>query len=202
LTPTLKKAIFLDRDGTLNEEVSYLTDIKNIIIFKGVIEALKIFKQFGFLNIIITNQAAVAKGLLTEDELIRINEEFINLLSINGEPLIDKIYYSPFHIDGTVEKYKIENEDRKPGTGMIKRAMNDFSICLEESFLIGDKLTDMKCAQNAGIKKILVMTGHGKSELIKCYNENIFIEYIAINLLQAAEFIKCLSLKNKEINIV
>jgi D,D-heptose 1,7-bisphosphate phosphatase len=183
------KAIFLDRDGTINNEVNYLTSKKDIDIIDGSIEALLKFRNSGFLNIVITNQSAVSRGLLTIEELEDIHNEFLNLVSHNNSSLIDDIFYSPYHIDGVIEKFKVLSNDRKPGTGLIEKAVIKHSIDLNSSFLIGDSYVDMKCAENAKIKKIIVMTGHGKSELIKCKKENIFIEYIAKNLLDASEYV-------------
>jgi len=184
-----RKAVFLDRDGTINSEVNYLTNKKDIDIIEGSIEALSKFRNSGFLNIIITNQSAISRGLLTIDELEDIHKEFFKFVSLNSSSLIDDIFYSPYHIDGIVEKYKIFSKDRKPGTGLIEKAVKKYSIDLNSSFLIGDSYVDMKCAENINLKKIIVMTGHGKSELIKCKKENIFIEYIAENLLDASEYI-------------
>ena len=186
----MNKAIFLDRDGTLNEEVNYLKATEDIRIFPGTIEALQKFKSLGFLNIIITNQSGVARGILTEDELNNIHEEFRKRLSINNHELIDDIYYSPFHIDGVIEKYKTESEDRKPGTGMIRKAQKKHTIDFNKSFFIGDSYSDMKCAGNAGIRKILVGTGYGKDEYLKCQKEKIEIDYFAKDIYDASGYIE------------
>ena len=113
------KAIFLDRDGTINKEVNYLTDKKDIEIIDGATEALANFKKQGYLNIIITNQSAIARGLLTIEQLMEIHNDFLKILTLNGTPLIDDIFYSPYHTDGVIEEYKIQSNDRKPGIGMI-----------------------------------------------------------------------------------
>lgn len=192
------KAIFLDRDGTLNKDINYLTKKEEIVIFSGVKKALKIFKKLGFLNIIITNQSVVAHGLLTIDELEEIHNEFRRLLSDGGRSLIDDIFYSPYHIDGIVEKYKVDSIYRKPATGMILDAQLKYNINLKESWLIGDSLKDMQCAENAGLRKILVLTGYGKQDLKECESQNIKIDYVAKSLLDAAKFIKKESKNIKE----
>lgn len=184
------KAIFLDRDGTLNKDINYLTKKEEIIIFPGVKKALKIFKKLGFLNIITTNQSVVAHGLLTLEELEDIHNEFKRLLTVNNECLIDDIFYSPYHIDGIVEEFRVESIYRKPATGMILEAQTKYNISLQESYLIGDSLKDMQCAENAGLKKILVLTGYGKQDLKECEERNIKIDYVAKNLLEAAKFVK------------
>jgi D-glycero-D-manno-heptose 1,7-bisphosphate phosphatase len=183
------KAIFLDRDGTINKEVNYLTDKKDIEILDGVIEALANFKKKGYLNIIITNQSAVARGLLTIEQLTEIHDEFLKIITLNGTPLIDDIFFSPYHTEGVIEEFKIDSDDRKPGIGMIKKAAEKYYIDLNSSFLIGDSYVDMKCAGNAGLKKIMVLTGYGKNELIKCKKENIFIEYVANNFFDVQNYI-------------
>lgn len=183
------KAIFLDRDGTINKEVNYLTDKKDIEIIDGAKEALVNFKKLGYLNIIITNQSAIARGLLTEEQLMEIHREFLRQLSTDDFLLIDDFFYSPFHIKGVIEKYKVESNFRKPDIGMILTAVEKYEIDIKQSFLIGDSYVDMKCAENAHLRKILVMTGYGESELIKCKKEDIFIDYLANDLLDASDYV-------------
>ncbi len=184
------KAIFLDRDGTVNEEVDYLLDKKDIKLIEGTVEALGIFKNLGFLNIIVTNQSAVARGLLTIQELELINNELLSLLQKDEQNLIDDIYYSPYHIDGIIPEYSVISNDRKPGTGMIEKAKIKYGIHLSDSFLIGDSFADVKCGVNAGLKTILVLTGYGVRTFKECKRENMDLFYIADNLLDAARFIE------------
>lgn len=184
------KAIFLDRDGTVNEEVDYLTKKDDIKIIDGTIEALNIFRNLGFLNIIITNQSAIARGLLTIQELESIHGEFLKLLRKGEKDLIDDIFFSPYHSEGIIPEFKKNDIDRKPGTGMIEKAKNKYKIDLKSSFLIGDSLSDIKCGLNAGLKTILVLTGYGKKTSEECKTQNIDLYFTADNLLDAAYFIK------------
>lgn len=186
----MTKAVFLDRDGTINEEVNYLRNIKDIRIYPGTTEALRKFKNLGFINIIITNQSGIARGFLTEEELITIHSEFKKILTAENQELIDDIFYSPFHKDGIVVQYSIDSPDRKPGTGMIMKARQKHNIDISKSFFIGDTFSDMKCAENSGLKKILVKTGYGKEELLKCIQEKISIDHIAEDLFDASEYIE------------
>lgn len=186
----MQRAIFLDRDGTINKEVNYLVKIEDLEIIPGVKKALTVFKELGFLNIIITNQSAVARGFLSEDKLIEIHNELKRFLTRDGESLIDDIFYSPYHIEGKIEKYKMESHDRKPNIGLILKAKAKYNIDIDKSFLIGDAYTDMKCAENSNMKRILVLTGYGNEELIKCKEDGIEIDYIAKDLLKASEFIR------------
>jgi D-glycero-D-manno-heptose 1,7-bisphosphate phosphatase len=186
----MNKAVFLDRDGTINVDVNYLTNKEDLVILPGVKEALSRLKELGFLNIVVTNQSAIARGYITEEGLLEIHEEMDNVLSNNGVSLIDKYYYSPFHIDGVVEEYAKESEDRKPGIGMINKAVKEFDIKLDESFMVGDSLVDMQCAESAGLKKILVKSGYGTKTEKECINYGITVDYCAENLLDAVSFIE------------
>ena len=193
----MTKAIFLDRDGTINEEVNYLRNIKDIRIFPGTTEALQKFKFLGYINIIVTNQSGIARGFLTDEELNIIHNKFRNILTSENQELIVYIFYSPFHKDGVIKKYINDSPDRKPGVGMILKAKQKHNIDLSKSFFIGDSTTDMKCAENAGLKKILVKTGYGKDTLHECIEENIFIDYLAEDLFDASGFIEINSKNNQ-----
>ena len=192
----MNKAVFFDRDGTINKEVNYLTKQEDIEFMPGLMEALKMLKKAGFLNIIITNQSAIARGLLTINELESIHLEFLKRINKDNKILVDDIFYSPYHIDGVIEKYKLEHEDRKPGTGLIEKAKLKYNLNLKESFFVGDSYTDMKCASNAKLKKVMMMTGYGKRDISKCLDENIFIESSADDLFEAASFIVKKSILN------
>lgn len=184
----MNKAVFIDRDGTINEEVDYLKSADELNVYPYANEALQILKNKGFLNIIITNQSGVARGFFTEEDLKLIHEKLLGITN-KENLLIDDIYYSPFHSEGTIEKYKIESDMRKPRIGMILKARKEHSIDLNSSFFIGDTHTDMKTAQNAGLKKILVLTGYGAGDLQKCLDENLHIDFIAQDLLDASNYI-------------
>lgn len=185
----MNKAVFFDRDGTINKEVNYLTRSEDIEFMPGLFDALKMLKKAGFLNIVITNQSAVARGLLTVNQLESIHRDFLKQINKGNIVLIDDIFYSPYHIDGIIEKYKVEHNDRKPGTGLIEKATLKYKINLEKSFFVGDSYSDMKCASNAKLKKVMMMTGYGKRDIEKCIAEKINIERLAEDLPEAASFI-------------
>lgn len=185
----MKKSIFLDRDGTINFDVGYLSEIKDINIFEGVITSLKSFKDAGFLILIITNQSGIARGYFTENDLSNLHNEFKLLLSIDGLELIDDIFFSPFHIDGKIPEYTKDSNTRKPGIGLIEEAVKKYDIDLRNSYFIGDSIVDMQCAENAGIKKVLVKTGYGLKTLNLCNEMNIGIDFIANDLLEASKYI-------------
>ena len=185
----MNKAVFLDRDGTLNFDVGYLSKVEDIYIFDGVVESLKSLKDSKFLNIIVTNQSGIARGYFNLFTLKTIHEKFLNILSLDGECLVDDIFFSPYHKDGIVEKYSIDSNCRKPGTGMIEQAAAKHNIDLSESWLIGDSLVDMQCARSSNLKKVLVKTGYGLKTIDECAKLNLEIEFIAENFSEASEFI-------------
>ncbi len=185
----MNKAVFLDRDGTLNYDVGYLSKIDDIYIFDGVVDSLKSIKEAGFLNILITNQSGIARGYFNLSDLKTIHEKFLNTLSYGGVCLIDDIFFSPYHKDGKIEKYSVESNCRKPGIGMIEEAVEKHNIDLSESCLVGDSLVDMQCAQNAGLKKILVKTGYGQKTVKECSDLNLSVDFIADNFSEAANYI-------------
>ncbi|MBP9191158.1 MAG: HAD family hydrolase [Ignavibacteria bacterium] len=188
----MNKAVFLDRDGTINEEVNYLSNSGDLKLYPDTLPALQTFKSLGFLNIIITNQSGIARGYFSEDDLNKIHTDLKKLLTDTktGSALIDDIFFSPYHPDGVIEKYKLDSEDRKPGTGMIRKAGIKFNINNGESYFIGDSFADMQCAENAGLKKIMVKTGYGIKDHVKCVESGIIIDYLADDLYHASEYIK------------
>jgi len=197
---TFSRAIFLDRDGTIIKEIpgqddedtfGYLTKIEQVQIIEGSAQAIAIAKRLGFKVIVITNQSAISRGMLTDEELYLIHKEMLRKLEQEDpDAVIDDIYYSPYHIDGVIEKYRKESHSRKPEIGMIMEAKEKYNIDLKSSYMIGDSFTDMKCGQNAGTRNILVLTGYGKIAKQKCLDVSIKIDFIANNLLEAVKFIE------------
>ncbi|HEY3252068.1 MAG TPA: HAD-IIIA family hydrolase [Ignavibacteria bacterium] len=194
----MNKALFLDRDGTILKEIEgdspetlgYLTNVQQVELIDGAAEAIAIARKMGYKTIIITNQSAIARGMLTEEELDKINWKMLKLLKeANPEAKIDDLFYSPYLKEGSVEKYSIDSPKRKPDVGMIEEAQNKYVIDLSASYMIGDSYTDMKCGINAGIHNILVKTGYGKIAYQKCLDENLKIDFIASNLLDAVHYI-------------
>jgi D,D-heptose 1,7-bisphosphate phosphatase len=151
-------AIFLDRDGVINKEVSYLSNPDDFEFIEGSIEALKILKQKGYLLIVITNQAGIARGFFTEQTLKTIHMKMINILKENQIQL-DDIFYCPHHPDFTGPC-----DCRKPNPGMIMKAKLKHNIDLNKSFMVGDTLNDIQTGKAANCKTVLVLTGYGTDE--------------------------------------
>lgn len=194
----MNKAIFLDRDGTINEEMGYINHISRFRIFDFVFPAIRLFNKAGFKVIVITNQSGVARGYFSELLVKEIHSRLIKSAKEN-DAQIDGIYYCPHHKDGTIAEYKKECDCRKPKPGMLKKAMQDFSIEPDQSFMIGDRYKDMQFAFNNGLQTIMVMTGYGLGEYT--YQRNSWEkepDYICDNLLLAAQ--KITNLKPHRIN--
>jgi D-glycero-D-manno-heptose 1,7-bisphosphate phosphatase len=186
---TAKSAVFLDRDGTLIEEVGYLKDIKDIKLIEGSSEGIKKLNENGILTILITNQSGVARGYFDENNIVLVNNELARILE-EKEARLDGIYYCPHHKDGIIAEYAIECQCRKPKTGLLKQATEDFkNINLKKSYVIGDKTIDIELAKNAGCKGILVRTGYGSKVIDGSYDRFIPPDYIADNLNDAANWI-------------
>jgi D-glycero-D-manno-heptose 1,7-bisphosphate phosphatase len=168
----MNRAVFLDRDGTIIKEIGYLRDIKDIIFIDGAIEAIRRFNNKGFRVIVTTNQSGIARGFLTEEKLREIHDYMAKILNDNNA-CIDEWLYCPHHLEGVVEKYRVECDCRKPRAGMILTSQQKYDISLENSFVIGDSIRDIKLGINAGVHPILVLTGYGKDNLTRIREENI-----------------------------
>lgn len=151
----VNKAIFLDRDGTINVEKHYLHKIEDFEFLPGVIEGLKLLQEAGYLLIVITNQSGIARGYYNEEDFQKLNEWMIEKLKENGVN-ISKVYYCPHLPDANIEKYRIECECRKPKLGMYKTAIKEFDIDLDESWAIGDKIRDLAICEKTGCRGMLV----------------------------------------------
>lgn len=194
----MNKALFLDRDGTILKEVGgnspetlgYVLSVQQVELISGSADAIAAARKLGYKIIIITNQSAIARGWLTVHELDRINEKMYSLLlNKNPEAKIDALYYSPYHKDGIIEEYSTQHSSRKPGIGMILEAQKDHDIDLNNSYMIGDALSDMQSGINAGLHNILVETGYGKIAYRKCLDEKVKIDFIASNIYEAVKYI-------------
>ena len=155
----MRKAVFLDRDGTIIEDVGYLGECSKVRFLPRVSEAIKLLNERGFKVIIVTNQAGVARGYFTEETLKEINGYIQSFLSKQGA-LIDRIYYCPHHVEGIIDEYSKECHWRKPNPGMLEEAASEFEIDLGESFIIGDKMTDIEAGCRAGCRTILLADGN------------------------------------------
>ena len=156
----MNKALFVDRDGVINKEKEYVWRVEDFEFFDGVFEALGEAVEKGYLIIIITNQAGIARGHYTEEDFHKLTEWMVHKFRDNGVPVAG-VYYDPYHPEYGIGKYKKESLRRKPNPGMIFEAARDHAINLSQSVLVGDKITDIEAGRRAGVGKLfLVRTGH------------------------------------------
>jgi D-glycero-D-manno-heptose 1,7-bisphosphate phosphatase len=183
------KAVFLDRDGTINEDVGHITDPALFELIPGSIDAMKKLRSAGFCLPLITNQAGVGRGLMTEHQLNRVLDAFQELLKNEGTYL-DGVYYCPHHPEEAVGAYKQDCNCRKPGPAMLHRAAKDLDIDLEQSYMIGDHWSDAGAGIAAGCQSILLRTGHGSQEIEKLSDaQKESVALIADDLAEAVEWI-------------
>jgi len=151
----MQAAVFLDRDGTLIEDTGYVGRIDAVRFLPGVGRAVKALNERGFRVVVVTNQAGVARGYFTEQDVIDVNDHIQKHMEEESAK-IDRFYYCPHHVDGVVAEYKRDCRDRKPEPGMLERASRDMEIDLRESWVIGDKETDAEAGRRAGCRTVLL----------------------------------------------
>jgi D-glycero-D-manno-heptose 1,7-bisphosphate phosphatase len=149
----MNKALFLDRDGTINIDKHYVYKKEDFILINGICDVIKRYNQNKYIVIVVTNQSGVARGLFTEQDVIILHEYANQLIQSNGA-YINKWYYCPHHPLYGINQYKINCNCRKPNTGMLEQAIKDFNIDIEQSLLVGDKPEDIECGNKMGIKSI------------------------------------------------
>jgi D,D-heptose 1,7-bisphosphate phosphatase len=181
-----QRALFLDRDGTINFDPGYIKDPAQIIILPGVAEGIKKMKdEFGFKIIVISNQAGITKGLMSHSDVKEVNQK-INELLLNDDTSIDAFYYCPFHPDFDPPEKTI---CRKPSPFMIVQASKDHDIDLLHSYMIGDKASDVECGMSAGVKTILLNGDSIKKEISTLHNLGKKPNFISADFKDACEFI-------------
>lgn len=177
----MKRAVFIDRDGTINVEKEYLYRAEEFEFIPGAAAAIRLLNEAGFLVVVVTNQSGVARGYYTEEDVHLLHRHISSLLDQAGSR-VDAWYYCPHHPDGR-GSYALPCRCRKPHPGMLREAALRFDIDLESSIMIGDKLIDIEAGRAAGCRTILVRTGYGREEEQKL-SEGI---EVVDDLLAAAE---------------
>lgn len=181
----MKRAVFLDRDGTLNTAIENIRSTNQLRILPGTAAAIKKLNRAGFLAIVITNQPIVARGLVTEKGLGFIHAALVKRLSRKGGKL-DAIYYCPHHPNANLPKYRLRCRCRKPNTGLVRQAIKRFRINSKKSFMVGDTMPDIVMGKRAKLKTILVKTGGFKNH--RGYKAKP--DFVARNLAEAVDIIK------------
>lgn len=180
-------AVFLDRDGTVCEEVGYLSNEKDLRLIPGAGKAIGMINRAGWKTIIISNQSGIARGYMNSDEVDRVNQRLLEMVKDEGAR-IDGIYYCPHHPQG-ISPYNIQCECRKPGAGLLNKAVREHKLALDKSIMVGDKYSDVETAIRLNIPGILVRTGFGEGEIQKYEQQwDQAPDYIARDLLEAIEW--------------
>jgi D-glycero-D-manno-heptose 1,7-bisphosphate phosphatase len=183
-----RKAVFLDRDGTLNADAVYASRYEQIAVYPESFEAVRKLNRAGLLAVVITNQSAVGRGLLTEAELAAIHARLCALFA-GQKARLDAIYFCPHYSLSADARYKKDCDCRKPKPGLALRAAADLGIDLKGSYMIGDKAEDVIFALNIGAAPVLVLTGSGRESLAKLREQGLEPAYVAETVLQAAEWV-------------
>ena len=158
-----RRAVFIDRDGTISEEVGYVNHPSRYRVFPYSAEAVRTLNEAGWLAILVTNQAGVARGYFAEEMIGSVHNLLRQELERGGARL-DAIYYCPHHPSVGDAPYRLDCDCRKPRPGLIHRAAEDFEIDLARSWMVGDRYGDMELAHNAGVRAAFVLSGYGRGE--------------------------------------
>lgn len=187
----MKKAVFLDRDGTMNADINgYISKPQDFELFPFTVQAVSILNEMGYLVFVVTNQSGIARGFYTFDDLEKVHEKMRFQLSEQGAR-VDGVFSSPYHEKGKIDPFNIEHEDRKPGLGMFKKALQEFSFSIKDSYMIGDKYSDIVFGRKAGLTTILVRTGEGNNEFLQKRHEwEQKPHYIVNDLMSAVKLIE------------
>ncbi len=182
-----RRAVFIDRDGTISEEVGYINHVTRYRVFPFAAEAVRTLHEAGWLAILVTNQAGVARGYFGEELIIQVHSLLADELWRGGARL-DAIYYCPHHPTVGEPPYRQNCDCRKPKPGLIRGAERQFQLDLAESWMVGDRYSDIVLARNAGVRSAFVLTGYGRGELEhQSRGWEHRPDLVAENLLEAAK---------------
>lgn len=157
--PEARPALFLDRDGVINVDRNYVYRVEDFAWIEGAADVIRRFNENGWWVFVVTNQSGIARGYYTEEQMQTLHDWLVVELEKRGAK-IDRIYHCPYHEEGTIARYTKDSYDRKPKPGMLIRAMTDFPVIKERSFLIGDKQADLEAAKAAGVRGFLFSGGN------------------------------------------
>ena len=187
----MKRAVFLDRDGTIIEDAGYLNECRKIKFLPRVSTAIKLLNESRFKVIVVTNQSGVARGYFTEEIVKEINR-FIQESSAKQGAFIDKIYYCPHHVQGIIQKYKKQCHCCKPNPGMIDKAVRQFSTDSKRSFASGDENSDVKAGCRTG-RGIMLLADRSSPD--RDGRTALMCDHIATDLREAARWILSFGVK-------
>ncbi len=183
-----RAAVFLDRDGTINVEAGYIRDLQDLSLMPGAGQAVKRLNDAGIPVILATNQSGPARGYYPESWIHTLHDSLSALLHQCGAHL-DAVYYCPHLPDGTVPEYSLACQCRKPEPGMLNEAAQRHGLNLAESYMVGDKSTDVEVGQRVGSKTILLRSGYGERVLSGEYQWKVTPDFVAPTLVEAVDWI-------------
>jgi D-glycero-D-manno-heptose 1,7-bisphosphate phosphatase len=152
------RALFLDRDGVINHEIGYLFRSGHVRFVDGIFPLCRTAKSLGYSLVVVTNQAGIGRGLYTEKDF-EVLMDWMREVFRSEHAALDGVYHSPYHPVHGIGRYKREHEDRKPGTGMLRRAARDLGLSLADSVLVGDRCGDMVAANSGGLRQAFLLRG-------------------------------------------
>jgi D-glycero-D-manno-heptose 1,7-bisphosphate phosphatase len=179
-----RPAVFLDRDGTMVEECGYLDRLDGLTMFPWTADALRLLKRAGFATVVITNQAAVGRGIIDEDFVHTVHREIDRRLEGTGG-CIDRYYYCPHFVESKIERYRQQCGCRKPAPGMIEQACREMDLDPAQSFMVGDRWLDIACGRAARTRTVLVQSGPHQSES----SNGVHADAVVNNLIEAVGWI-------------
>jgi D-glycero-D-manno-heptose 1,7-bisphosphate phosphatase len=183
-----KNAVFLDRDGTINEDVGYPSEYGQIRIYPAGFKAVRKFNKAGLLTIVITNQSGIGRGLITEEALADIHKKMLASFA-EKKARLDAFYYCPHYENSRTPRYRQACDCRKPNPGLALQAAGDFGLNLRRSYMVGDKVEDILFGRNIRATAVLVLTGYGRKSLPKLKKIGFEPAHVAEDILEAADWI-------------
>ena len=184
-----RPAVFIDRDGTVNEQMGYINHISRFVLLPGVAEGIKLLNSHQYRVIVVSNQSGVARGYFPIELVDEVHAHMRVLLEKDGA-FVDGIFFCPHYPGGVIPEYSISCDCRKPGTGLIKKACEAFDVDMVNSYVIGDRYSDIELAMRLDLEGILVTTGYGLGDVDYVFPRLSFKPtHIAKDLLHAARWI-------------
>jgi D-glycero-D-manno-heptose 1,7-bisphosphate phosphatase len=184
-----RQAIFMDRDGTVCDEVGYVNHVDRVRVPERSIDAVRRANEAGFLTVVVTNQAGVARGYFEESLVHEVHERIRETLAAGGARL-DGVYHCPHHPEMGSERYRKDCRCRKPGPGMLERARDEMGIDLGASYMVGDSIKDIEAGRAVGATTVLVLTGYGRGEREhRSHLWKVEPDHVAGDLLDAVDWI-------------
>jgi D-glycero-D-manno-heptose 1,7-bisphosphate phosphatase len=187
MNPPLQPAVFLDRDGTIIDDVGYLDRVDGVVLYPWSADALRLLKRGGFAIVVITNQSGVARGLYAESAVHDVHAHLTDALG-RGGAVVDGWYHCPHHVDAVDAAYRLDCDCRKPKPGMLVRAAADLGLDLARSVVVGDRWSDVAAARAVGAAGVLVRTGAGAREE-RAPEAGLSADVIVPSLAEAASWI-------------